>query len=309
MTTRVDAEDIATTRSERLLTVVLAAFLLIAGLWAYFNIDVESSPGYRDPVTTLSAPQRAALRRGDAAERRASLTRERVDARRGALVERREAYRTSLDAGRASPMLERRYRTAQARFEQAVTTARRDNAEARRARAAARPAQAAVREAERRESRRVDNARRHDDRVSAVRRLLLVLAALALSLWALGRLRRRRSRWLSAALAGVGASAVMALVMAIDYLTDYIDPQDVGVLVLALIGAAMTLVAIAALQRHLARRLPGQRVRKSQCPFCGFPVRGGHHCEGCGRETIAPCAACGDERRVGAVHCAACGAV
>ena len=53
-----------------------------------------------------------------------------------------------------------------------------------------------------------------------------------------------------------------------------------------------------------------RRVRKGECPFCGYPVRaGGTHCEGCGREVIGDCATCGNERRVGTAHCAACGAV
>jgi hypothetical protein len=49
-------------------------------------------------------------------------------------------------------------------------------------------------------------------------------------------------------------------------------------------------------------------VRKAECPFCGYPVRGNDHCEGCGRDVIASCARCEQPRRVGSAFCGACGA-
>ena len=109
-------------------------------------------------------------------------------------------------------------------------------------------------------------------------------------------------------MAFVGYAAVLAFVMAADYLTDYFDPLELGPLVLSLVGIVATLIAMVMLQRYLAKRLPSQRVRKSACPFCGYPVRGNRHCEGCGRDVIAPCAQCDEPRRVGATHCGACGA-
>jgi hypothetical protein len=86
------------------------------------------------------------------------------------------------------------------------------------------------------------------------------------------------------------------------------DPLDLGPLVLSLFGIAATLVAFWALQRYLARRLPARRAAKGECPYCGYSVRDrGPHCEGCGRTVVAPCSACTAPRRVGVVHCAACG--
>jgi hypothetical protein len=41
MTTRVDAEQIETTKGEKLLAAVLAMFLLIGLLWVYFHVDVD----------------------------------------------------------------------------------------------------------------------------------------------------------------------------------------------------------------------------------------------------------------------------
>jgi transcription elongation factor Elf1 len=78
--------------------------------------------------------------------------------------------------------------------------------------------------------------------------------------------------------------------------------------VLSIFGIAATLVAFAALQRYLARRVPARRVRKHECPFCGYPVRKNQRCEGCGRDVVAECTTCHEDRRVGTLHCGSCGA-
>jgi predicted amidophosphoribosyltransferase len=78
-------------------------------------------------------------------------------------------------------------------------------------------------------------------------------------------------------------------------------------LLLSLIGVAATVVAFWLLQRYLARRLPLRRVRRRQCPYCGFPVDDNERCEGCGREVQAACAHCAAPRRIGAPFCGACG--
>src|SRR5215211_1114749 len=115
--------------------------------------------------------------------------------------------------------------------------------------------------------------------------------------------RRRGSRYFTVAVGVVAYAAILAFVLAADYITDYVDPLDLGPLVLSLFGIANTLLAFAVLQRYLARRIPLSRVRKRECPFCGYPVRGNRRCEGCGREVVASCAECGSDRRVGVLHC------
>jgi hypothetical protein len=120
--------------------------------------------------------------------------------------------------------------------------------------------------------------------------------------------RRPGSRYFTVAVAVVGYAAILAFVLAADYITDYVDPLDLGPLVLSLFGIALTLLAFVALQRYLGRRIPLRRVRKRECPFCGYPVRGNRRCEGCGRDVVASCSACGADRRVGVLHCGACGA-
>jgi len=320
MAMRADVEEIETTVSEKLLATVLTAFLFSGLLWVYFNIDVERLDPYESPVvlespapvppppSTLAAPDRAALARFSAAERELTVALRAEGARRQALVDRREAYRTALEEGRQDTTLAHRYRAAQTRYARAQGERR----AARRALVAAEPAaRAAERRLERaaeREQRRIDAQRRHDGRVSVFRRLALLLAWLGAAYALLGRLRRRRSRWLPAGVALIAAVVLLAQVMAVDYLSDYVEITDVGVLVLSLAGALMTVAAFAAAQRYLARRLPERRARRRECPFCGYPTRESSYCEGCGRDVVIACATCNATRRVGTRHCGACGA-
>jgi hypothetical protein len=308
MTVRVDVEEIETTKGEKLLAGVLTVFTLIGLLWIYFNIDVERDHDYRSPAASLSASDRAALGRYNHAVGELRQARRREERARIQLVDRREAYRTALDQGRDDPSLERSYEAAQAAYSDAQARRRAAGMARAAAAPASRAAQRQLAAAREREQDRVDGAQRHDDRVSVARRLGLLLFALGLSYFLLGRLRRRRSRYLPAGMAAVAAVALLAVAMAVDYLGDYVEITDVGVLLLSIAGGVMTLAAFAALQRYLARRIPERRVRRRECPFCGYPVRDHKHCEGCGRDVIAECATCRTPRRVGTRHCGTCGA-
>jgi hypothetical protein len=298
--TYAEIEEMTTTKSEKLLAVVLAAFLLIGAFWAYARIDdavrSEVTPGPVAPTAT----ERAALDRASAAQ--ASVGRaesERIRALE-ALELRREAYRTALDAGAPAAELERRYRDA----ERALARAETELATARAEAAAATPA------AEAAQRRLSDAAVAREDRralLAFVGRGLFALGVLALGLWALARLRRRGSRALPLAFAVVATGTILALALAGDYVTDYVDPLELGPLVLSLAGIALTIAAFWALQRYLARRLPLRRAKKRECPSCGYPAETGRHCGGCGREVIATCGSCGGPRRVAAPHCTACG--
>lgn len=145
--------------------------------------------------------------------------------------------------------------------------------------------------------------------IAAGLRLGLIVLWLAGSYWLIQVLRRRGSRAQPLGLAAAAVGVLLSLGYATDYITDYIDFLDLGPIVLSVLGVAATLAAFVGLQRYLARRIPGRRVRKGECPFCGYPIRGdGPHCEGCGREVVAECGVCGQPRRVGSTHCAACGA-
>jgi hypothetical protein len=289
----VDIEEIQTTKSEKLLAVVMAAFLLIGGIWAYQKIDDV----VRDATkVTPSALEQSATLEFSQAQSRLFQAQQEEQAARGDLELRREAYRTALDAGQPAADLERSYHEGEARFAAAQVSLRGAEQALEQARPAA---EAAYRHQQR--------GFRHSELIAFLARLAFVVASIAASYVLLGRMRKRRSRYFPLALAVVGSAAVLALVMASDYVTDYIDPLALGPLVLAIVGVALTLVAFAGLQRYLARRVPFRRVRKRECPFCGFPVGENDHCEGCGRQVIASCTTCAQPRRVGTLHCGACG--
>ena len=157
--------------------------------------------------------------------------------------------------------------------------------------------------------------------------------AIVTSYLLLAYMRRGTSRWLPLAASYVAAATILAFVLAADYLTDYFDPYDWGIAFVALLGILCTLAVYWGVHRYLVQRLPQRRVRRHQCPFCGYPgvadmearrwsmsappgasdlggsAPGGEgtHCEGCGREVVAPCANCEAPRRVGVAHCAVCG--
>jgi hypothetical protein len=218
-----------------------------------------------------------------------------------ALELRREAYRTALEAHKPSADLERRYNNAQAAYLMAqseLKLARRDAAAAQPAAVAARKAAGA----------KLDAALSRQARDSFLARLAFVLLSIGGSYWVLAYMRRRQTRWFPLAASGVVYATILAFVLAGDYVTDYFDPFQWGIAVVALIGIVATLLAYLGLQRYLLRRITQRRVRKQQCPFCGYPIGSGSHCEGCGREVVAPCANCESPRRVGTAHCATCGA-
>jgi hypothetical protein len=300
LSARVDVEQIQTTKSEKLLAAVLAVFVLIGGVWTYQEIDDYVSDAIEIDYRGTAA-DRAALAGAEQASLRTEQTSAAVESASERLELSREAYRTALDEGRSAPGLRRAYVQAQARF----ARAERDAATAEEAVLAAQPAADA---ANRRIAEEVESKQDRRDLVTFVVRFAFVGALIGFAYWLLARLRRRGSRYFPVAMALVGAGAVLALVLAADYVTDYVDPLDLGPLVLALFGIAATLLAFVALQRYLAQRIPSRRVRKGECPFCGYPVRENEFCEGCGRDVVAPCARCSAPRRVGTLHCGACGA-
>lgn len=300
--TSVGIEEIQSTRSEKLLAVVLTVFLLIGAVWTYVKIDDYARKVIDDPPPPSAVEQAPIDRLQRARERYGQAS----AARRQALETldvRREEYRTALDAQQPAAELERSYRGAQRAYDAAV-------AEQERALEEVEAAQPDAQEASRKQRDRLEDVQRKRELLAFGSRLVFLIGLIVLGYWLLARMRRRGSRYLPLSAALVGTAAVMAVVFAGDYMTDYIDPIDLGPLVLSLFGVGATVVAFVALQRYLARRIPVRRVRKGECPFCGFPVRGsGPHCENCGREVVAACAACEAPRRVGTPRCATCGNV
>jgi hypothetical protein len=299
MPATVDVEELHTTKSEKLLALVLVVFLLIGGVWTYQEIDdrVRTSIELGGPT----AAEQAAIDRAQSAQLALGNAQNRETKARDDVVFAREEFRAALDADEPSVVLERRYREAQRELVAAQAARRAAQQAVDRSAPAAGRAQSAV-------SSRIEDRQNRQELVTFLLRLALVLVALAVGYVALARLRERNSRYLPLAGSILVFGTVMAFGLAGDYLTDYFNPLDAGLLILSVIGVLATLGAFWALQRYLARRLPHRRVRKGECPFCAFPVRGNERCEGCGRAVIAPCSTCERTRRVGAVFCGSCGA-
>jgi hypothetical protein len=287
--------DINVTRGEKALAFVLAMFLLVGGLWVYFEpLSREAQPVSPTPQqrTAINARDHAASALADARDRQQ---------RRLETYERaREDYRTDLDANTSTAVTKPKFEQARARLNAAQREVRDASAQTRRVSAAGDRAQRAVEQAQ-------SDAQDAASRNTFLLRLGWVLACIALAFWLFNWLRRRRSAYFVAGVAAVIAATLQALVMAGDYLGDEIEWQDTGPLWIAIAGIVASVLALVGLERYLARRAPRRRVRKGQCPYCAYPVTG-RHCEGCGRATVAACATCSADRRVGTAHCAACGA-
>lgn len=307
---RVGDREIETSTSEKVLAFVLAVFIAIGAVWTYEKLDEVAKPQVStyQPNAALRDPAEVAAidRHREAVEKARAARRHSQEATRQ-LELRREAYRTALDAGEPSAELQAEYEAAQAKLAAASRDLKAAGATEERTQPAA--ANAEARTEERREealAERDDEQTKHD-RLVFLLRLALLIGMLAASYRLLIQLRARNSRYLPAALALTGATAVLAITMAGDYSGSYIAFDEVGPLAISIAGIALTLGAFVALQRFLARRVPARRVRRGECAFCGFPLRGTPHCEGCGRGAVAACSNCGQERRVGTPRCGNCG--
>jgi hypothetical protein len=296
----VDVEEIQTTKSEKLLAVVLAIFLLIGAVWTYQKLGDWAAETVAPVHVELSPTDRAALAHSTTANQQLASAQTHVLEAQNNLELKREAYRTALEAGQPAKSFQLEYQAAQDQLASAQ-----DEVSAAQADVAA--AQPAAEAAYQRQQQQLQTKTDRHELVAFLLRFGLVFGLLGFGYWLMGRLRRTGSRYLPVALAVVGSAGVLALVLAADYVTDYVDPVALGPLVLAIVGIALTLAAFAALQRYLARRVPVRRVRKHECPFCGYPVGPNDHCEGCGRQVVAECASCSEPRRVGTLHCGACG--
>lgn len=298
MRIRADVEDIQTTRTEKLLAVLLTAFFLLGGIWTYQKIDDVVRRHVEVPSFATAGPASARLQREQLRASQASVRRLRALEN---LELRREAYRTALEAHQPAGALRKQYDGAQAEF----AAAERDLAAAQ---SEANALQGAAAAEQRSLSQRIGRAYHRQQRDTFLARLALIAlwikGAYGLLIWG----RRRASRWFPLAGAVVAAATIMAFVLAADYLTDYLEPFDWGVAGIAALGILATLLVYWGLQRYLIRRLPQRRVKRSQCPFCGYPVGRNMHCEACGREVIAACTHCESPRRVGTAYCGVCGA-
>jgi hypothetical protein len=289
----IEIEEIQTTRGEKVLALVLVVFVLIGLVWAYDKLDQRTY----HVVQPTAAEQNAIAAHNRATQELSLATAERQQAL-SELELRRERYRTALDAGGVATPLEREYQQAEQELAAADTRVARAQARV----AATQPAADA---ASKRAADEAARLARNEARLTFFLRFVLALVVLGASYGLL--LVLRGSRYFTLGLAAVGAAAVLALVFAGDYAEDYVEWERTGPLALSVAGVGLTIATFWGLQRYLKRRIPLRRVRKRECPFCGFPVGDGARCEGCGRAVVADCVQCHAPRRVGVAFCSSCG--
>jgi hypothetical protein len=320
---KVDAEEVASTKSEKWLAAILIVFVSMGAIWVYSRVDNTVNAAISVPRASMALER--ARRASDHAWTRESKAQVAVENARQKLLFVREAYRTALEArvahvtpsstgsdnvtskgdcsSRSSiAALKRCYQRANAKFFENRTALSR-------ASVAATRADTALDRLEGPFTKRVDQAEHERTLLAVGLRVLLALSFLGGGYWLLASLRRRSSRYMTLSYSIIVSGVLLCLVTAGDYENQYVDLGDLMPLALSLVGCAVTVAAFFFLQRYLARRVPLRRVRKGECPFCGYPLRAGVHCEGCGRQVIGQCSNCGEERRVGTNRCASCGGV
>ena len=187
--------------------------MLIGGIWLYAKIDDTNRSAYHPQDTYYTASERAAVERAAGAQNRLDQAEIAVQAALQDLELSREAYRTALDAGQAGarpredlPTGQRDYAAAQPKVQMARARSPRHSRPPMLRRQGEEEALAAS---------------HHTELVTFVGRLALVLVALAFGYWLLVRLRRSNSHYLTVGFALSRFAALLALVMAGDYVTGY----------------------------------------------------------------------------------------
>ncbi|MDQ2621668.1 MAG: hypothetical protein M3Y45_01365 [Actinomycetota bacterium] len=313
MSTRTETENITTSGPEKVLAGILAIFILIGGVWAYGQIgkiseetyyDDYSAPFFEPARDDLSPTDKAALKEARRAEDSQWRARHKVRQAKRQVTFAGDAYRTELDAGLTGGTELGAYREAQSR----LAHKRADLAAANLRVSKAEPAAVIARQNLSDATERRQSQKRADDRLVFAGRFLLITAMLAAGVGGMSRVRKRRSPFMPLALAQVSAAALLAAWMAVDYGSRVIVFREIGPLAISIVGICLTVTAFVLLHRYLSRKLPLRRVRRGECPFCGFPGRGNGMCEGCGRTIVGPCATCQKPRRIATPHCGSCGA-
>lgn len=232
---------------------------------------------------------------------------QRVEALRGRRDTARERYRTELDAGVKNAKLEHAYRDA----DQRATAAEASLGKLKRDQSAASVKLKQFDRSQFGERRRIEDRMQANQRVESglifLLRALLAFGTLALSLALIRKVAERSPRTLPLAQAAVGASALLAMSMIVDYSEVSFDFESLGPLGLSALGCILTIAGFFALQRYLRKRRPVRRLRSGECRTCGYPAGQSVFCESCGEQLLETCASCGQSRRIGVAHCRVCG--
>lgn len=316
-TTLDDIEELETTRAEKVLAVGLVVFLLVGAFWLLARLgELPRRPDYdairaRHGLEQVDREYRAQQALVERADETVRARRAELDAAQREYEFRREEYRTALDRGVDDPALKARHEQARAAFERAQRDLELAEAVLQAARERFAPVEAEQRNRWQQAQGEFEAAQRRYELILAAIRFGFVVPAFlgSIALWQ--RMRRRRSRHLVIGTATLAAGTILMISLFGQYAWRFL--QDLVTPFISLIGSAASILAIVAIKRYVFRpeRVVRARLRRHQCPHCGFPVPPGAgyaRCPDCGGALREPCPACGADRPVLAAHCPACGA-
>lgn len=310
-----ELEGVEVTRAEKVLAVALTIFLLIGGSWVLNRLEtIPSRPDYqavsdRFNLSALRATVESLNADLSRAEALLAETRNQVDGARMDYEFRREEYRTALEAGTDSAGKKQAYQQSLAALR--VAEGKLAAAEAVReskSRELMGPG-AALAAAEAEFSRTMDTAERGFQLRLFLLRFGYAAPAFGLATLVWSRLRQRRNRHLIVATAFLAFSALQLLFVAGIYAWHLL--RDVATIAVSVFGSVVSIMGLMALRRHIFsfERVARNRVRRGQCPFCGFPADPTMpFCRECGRPLKERCPACSAPRPVLSPHCPTCGA-
>lgn len=316
-TTLDDIEELETTRAEKVLALGLVVFLLIGAFWALGRLsELPRRPDYDairaqhglDQVEQELRGRQAVVYRAEEAVHTRQAER---DAAQREYEFRREEYRTALNRGVDDPQLRARHEQARLAFERAQQNLELAEAVLAAARERLEPVEREHQERWGAAQGAFDGAHRRYELALAGVRFGFVVPAFLGSVWLWQRMRRRRSRHLIIGTATLAAGTILMISLAGQYAWRFL--QDLVTPFISLIGSAVSILAIIAIKRYVfsPERVVRARLRRHQCPHCGFPVPPGAgyaRCPDCGGALHEACENCGAQRPVLAAHCPTCGA-
>lgn len=309
-----ELEQVDLTRAEKVLALGLVLFLLVGGLWIMSRLGrIPPRPDYNAFFFRYEIPAleqevgvlRQALTQAEQAHQQAI---EEVN-RRGAEYEfRREEYRTSLDAGVDDPKKKQAYQGAEAALQEAKSQEAAARSVLDQRRAALEGPAARLDAARNRAQRDWDAAQRRYDLRVFLLRLAYVLPVLVASLAGWQALRRRRNQFLVIATSFLAFSILQALGLLGVYAWSVF--RHVAQLVVSIAGTAVTITGLVILRRYVFNpdRIARARLRRRQCPECGYPVQSDYEfCPDCGAQLASACPNCRRPRPRGLAVCPHCG--
>lgn len=314
VTTPPEAVEAETSRAEKLLAFGLVVFLLIGGFWVMERLgSVPGRPDYQAISAAVGVPAvEPAYRQASADyERAAAATDEALramDQARSDYEFRREEYRVALERGLDDPALAAAHEEARVAYETARL--RYELADAARAALQQRlaDAQSAYDEATGRLTKALEAAENRYQLIVFGLRFGYALPLFAASVWLWLVVRRRAGRNLLLATAFMSFAGVQAVGLVGQY--GWYLLRDVGPIALSVSGSAVCVAGLVALRRWVQspRRVHTARLRRGQCPYCGFPLGAGTaFCAGCGRKLVEPCPKCGKDNVPRSLFCRHCG--